>query len=36
VFDLASSPQEERKTAYWARFSDIAEVQPTSSPENSK
>jgi hypothetical protein len=30
--DLASLRQEERKTGYWTRFSDLAEVQPVSSP----
>ena len=33
VYDLASARPEERKAAFWTAFSDIAEIQPASSPD---
>jgi hypothetical protein len=36
VFDLASLRSGEQNTSYWARFSDLTEVRPASSLEDSK
>ena len=36
VYDLASLKPEERNTAYWTQFSEIAEVQPANAENNSE
>jgi hypothetical protein len=36
VYNLASLKPEDRKTAYWTQFSEIAEVEPANAEKNSK